>query len=104
MRHSFGEIVQPFQGSHRGVSVSQGAHSRPWAVLYDPFRVQGDKAGMLGSSQGRKSTARRAMMWRSRYSRTAAAEQPISKNQEPKVLLFNWFLEFGSWFLFAKAG
>jgi hypothetical protein len=41
MRHSFGEIVQPFQGNHRGVSVSQGAPSRPWAVLYDPFRVQG---------------------------------------------------------------
>ena len=26
-------------------------------------------------------------------------EEPIIKNQEPKVVFANWFLEFGSWFL-----
>src|SRR5260370_17858592 len=36
-------LVQAFQGWGLGVSFSQGAHPRPWAVLYDPFRVEVQK-------------------------------------------------------------
>jgi len=97
MRHSYGEIVQPFQGSHWAVSVSQGAHSRPWAVLYDPFRVQVHKAGMLGSSQGPQIDSQASHdvaieVWpNSRYG-TTNFQESRTKSPSLQLVLGIWFL------------
>jgi hypothetical protein len=34
--------------------------------------------------------------------RPPEGEEPISKNQEPKDVFLNWFLEFGSWFFLVE--
>src|SRR5260370_39927831 len=68
--------------------------ARRGVLVYGKTATQ---AQLLGQMRSRKR------IWPRQGGVSPEEEGPISKNQEPKDLFFDWFLEFGSWFFVGVA-